>query len=70
MLLRVAGIDWGGPSFSVVVTVLLSGLLVGVVEELMYRGFAVKMIRAGGHGELAVAALSSDGASPSRTAPT
>lgn len=59
VLLRVAGIDWGGPSFSVVVTVLLSGLLVGVVEELMYRGFAVKMIRAGGHGELAVAALSS-----------
>ena len=59
VLLRVAGIDWGGPSFSVVVTVLLSGLLVGVVEELMYRGFAVKMIRAGGHGEFAVAALSS-----------
>ena len=64
VLLRVAGIDWGGPSFSVVVTVLLSGLLVGVVEELMYRGFAVKMIRAGGHGELAVAALSSGGVRP------
>ena len=59
VLLRVVGITWGGPSISVVVTVLLSGLLVGVVEELMYRGFAVKMIRAGGHGELAVAALSS-----------
>ena len=38
-------------------TVLLSGLLVGVVEELMYRGFAVKMVRSGGHGECAVAAL-------------
>ena len=38
-------------------TVLLSGLLVGVVEELMYRGFAVRMVRAGGHGERAVAAL-------------
>ncbi len=59
VLLRVLGINWGGPSMSVVATVLLSGLLVGVVEELMYRGFAVKMIRAGGHGELAVAALSS-----------
>jgi membrane protease YdiL (CAAX protease family) len=59
VLLRVAGIDWGGPPFAVVVTVLLSGLLVGVVEELMFRGFAVKMIRSGGHGELAVAALSS-----------
>jgi hypothetical protein len=55
--LRVLGIDWGRNSLAVVATVLVSGLLVGVVEELMYRGFAVRMVRSGGHGERAVAAL-------------
>lgn len=57
--LRVLGIDWGGPSVAVVVFMMLTGLMVGVVEELMFRGFAVKMLRAAGHGELAVAALAS-----------
>lgn len=55
--LRGLGIDWGRNSLAVVAMVLLSGLLVGVVEELMYRGFAVRMVRSGGHGERAVAAL-------------
>jgi uncharacterized protein len=55
--LRVLGIDWGRNTLPVVAAVLLSGLLVGVVEELMYRGFAVRMVRSGGHGERAVAAL-------------
>jgi hypothetical protein len=57
--LRVLDIDWGGPALSVVLFVLASGLMVGYVEELLYRGVAVKMLRAGGHRELAVAALSS-----------
>ncbi len=57
--LRVLGIDWGGPSIAVVAFMMLTGLMIGVVEELMFRGFAVKMIRAGGHGELTVAALAS-----------
>jgi hypothetical protein len=57
--LRVLGIDWGGPSIAVVAFMMLTGLMIGIVEELMFRGFAVKMIRAGGHGELAVAALAS-----------
>lgn len=56
--LRVLGIDWGGPAISVVAFMMLTGLMIGIVEELMFRGFAVRMFRAAGHGELAVAALS------------
>ena len=59
IVLRLLGIDWGGPSPAVVTLVLASGLLVGFVEELAYRGYAVKMLRDGGHGERAVAVLSS-----------
>lgn len=57
--LRVLDIDWGGPALSVVLFILASGLMVGYVEELLYRGIAVKMLRAAGHRELVVAALSS-----------
>jgi hypothetical protein len=39
--------------------VLVSGLLVGFVEEFLNRGIGVRMLRDGGHGEWAVAALSS-----------
>ena len=42
-----------------VVFLLATGLLIGFVEELAYRGLGVKMLRDGGHGEWAVAALSS-----------
>ncbi|HQR25504.1 MAG TPA: CPBP family intramembrane metalloprotease [Nocardioides sp.] len=59
ILLRVLDIDWGGPALSVVLLVLASGLMIGFVEELLYRGIAVKMLRAVGHGEWTVAALSS-----------
>lgn len=59
IVLRALDIDWGGPALSVVLLVLASGLLVGYVEELLYRGIAVKMLRAAGHRELVVAALSS-----------
>jgi hypothetical protein len=59
IVLRVLGIDWGGPSPGVVALVLLTGLLIGFVEELTFRGLGVKMLRDGGHGEWTVAALSS-----------
>ena len=59
IVLRVLDIDWGGPALSVVLLVMASGLLIGYSEELLYRGVAVKMLRAGGHREIGVAALSS-----------
>ena len=42
-----------------VALVLATGLLIGFVEELLTRGIGVKMLRDAGHGEWAVAALSS-----------
>jgi hypothetical protein len=59
VIMRVLGIDWGRHAVDVVAVVLVSGVLIGFVEELMYRGIGVKMLRAGGHGEFAVAALTS-----------
>ncbi len=59
ILLRLLGISWGDIPVGVIVLVLATGLLIGFVEELVYRGFGIKMLRDGGHGELAVAALSS-----------
>jgi membrane protease YdiL (CAAX protease family) len=59
IILRILDIDWGGPALSVVLLVLASGLLVGYSEELLFRGIAVKMLRAGGNGEFVVAVLSS-----------
>ena len=59
IMLRVFGIDWGRDAVDVVALVLATGLLIGYVEELLTRGIGVKMLRAGGHGEWVVAALSS-----------
>jgi uncharacterized protein len=59
IVLRVLGIDWGRNALPVVVVVLATGLLIGFVEELMFRGIGVKMLRDGGNGEFAVAALTS-----------
>ena len=59
IVLRVLGIDWGRHGFDVVALVMVTGLLVGFVEELLTRGIGIKMLRSGGHGEWAVAALSS-----------
>jgi membrane protease YdiL (CAAX protease family) len=56
---RILDIDWGGPALSVVLFVLASGLLIGYSEELLYRGVAVRMLRAGGHREFSVALISS-----------
>jgi hypothetical protein len=59
IILRVLDIDWGGPALSVVLLVMASGLMVGYVEELLFRGIAVKMLRAGGRREFSVALVSS-----------
>ena len=59
IVLRVLGIDWGQNGFEVVALVMATGLLIGFVEELLTRGICIKMLRSGGHGEWAVAALSS-----------
>ncbi|MGW6623717.1 CPBP family glutamic-type intramembrane protease [Nocardia sp. NPDC055002] len=57
IVLRVLGIDWGRHQADVVALMLGSGLLIGFAEELIFRGFGVKMLRDAGHGERAVAAL-------------
>jgi membrane protease YdiL (CAAX protease family) len=59
VVLRVFGIDWGKRTIAITALILATGLLIGFVEELVYRGIAVKMLRDGGHAEWAVAALSS-----------
>jgi membrane protease YdiL (CAAX protease family) len=59
IVMRAAGIDWGGRPLTISAFVLFSGLFVGFVEEMLCRGIAVKMLRDAGHGEFVVAALSS-----------
>ena len=59
VVLRLLGIDWAAYGVAVVVLMLATGLLIGFVEELTYRGVGVKMLRDGGHGEWVVAAVSS-----------
>jgi hypothetical protein len=59
IVLRVLDIDWGGPALSVVLLVMATGLMIGYVEELLFRGIAVRMLRAGGQREFAVALVSS-----------
>ncbi|MGW5920112.1 CPBP family intramembrane glutamic endopeptidase [Nocardia fluminea] len=59
IVVRVLGIDWGRHQVDVVALVLGTGLLIGFAEELTFRGFGVKMLRDAGHGEQAVAALTS-----------
>jgi hypothetical protein len=58
ILMRVFGIDWGGPALSVILMMLATGVLIGFSEELLYRGIAVKMLRSGGHREWSVAWVS------------
>lgn len=51
-------IDYGGAGLTLVFTWLLAGLAVGFVEELVTRGFVVKMMRESGHREIVVALAS------------
>lgn len=59
VVLRLLGIDWGSYGVAIAVFMLATGLLIGFVEELTYRGIGVKMLRDGGHREWRVAAVSS-----------
>ena len=59
VLARILGLDWAGPALAVVVAVMLTGLLIGFVEELLYRGIGIKMMRDGGHPEWLVALATS-----------
>lgn len=51
-------IDYGKAGIPLVGTWLFAGLFVGLVEELVTRGFVVNLMRKGGHGEIAVALAS------------
>jgi hypothetical protein len=58
IVMRVLGIDWGGPAVSVILLMLATGALIGFSEELLYRGIVVKMMRSGGRREFTVAWVS------------
>ena len=61
LLINVAAllsIDYGKAGMPLVGTWLLTGLFIGLVEELVTRGFVVNLMRKGGHGEIAVALAS------------
>ncbi|XPP26388.1 MAG: type II CAAX prenyl endopeptidase Rce1 family protein [Leucobacter sp.] len=59
ILLRLVGTDWTAYSLSVVLTLLITGLCIGLAEELLARGLAVNLLRRAGYGEKAVMLLSS-----------
>lgn len=58
-VLRFAAVDYAAFTTSTVLMILVTGLFIGFAEELLTRGFAVDLLRRGGHRELAVALLSS-----------
>ena len=58
-VLRFAAVDYARYTAGTVVMVLVTGLCVGVAEELLTRGLAVRLLRLAGYRELAVAASSS-----------
>lgn len=59
VLLRLIGTDWGRYTAAVVAVTLISGLFVGLAEELLFRGIVVSLLRKAGHKEWSVAAVSS-----------
>ena len=54
-----ASIDYPKAGPALVLSWLLTGLFVGFAEEVLTRGFAVTLMRKAGHGEVAVALVSS-----------
>lgn len=59
IVLRLIGIDYGAYGPGVIVTAFASGLLIGLSEEILFRGVAVTLLRRGGYSEWIVAAVSS-----------
>lgn len=59
IVLRLIGIDYGSFADGVVIVTLITGLFIGIAEELVTRGAGVALLRKAGHSELVVAVLSS-----------
>ena len=59
IVLRLIGIDYGSFPDGVVVVTLITGLFIGIAEELVTRGAGVTLLRKCGYSELLVAVLSS-----------
>lgn len=59
IVLRLIGIDYGAFKPEVIVLTLVTGLFIGIAEELVTRGAAVALLRKAGYRELVVAVLSS-----------
>lgn len=57
-LLRFATIDYGKAGAGTVAAWLFAGLAIGLAEELLTRGFVVKMLRSAGYREVSVALVS------------
>lgn len=57
--LRFATIDYGKAGAGIVAAWLFAGLAIGLAEELLTRGFVVKLMRNAGYREVAVALISS-----------
>ena len=57
-ILRFASIDYGKAGFAWVLSWLLAGLLIGFAEEVLTRGYVVRIMRGAGHSEIAVALVS------------
>lgn len=57
--LRLVGTNWSAYPVGVVLTMFLTGLCIGLAEELVTRGLAVNLLRRAGYGEKAVMLLSS-----------
>jgi len=59
IILRFIGLDYGSFPPGVVAVTLITGLFIGVAEELVTRGAGVALLRKAGHKELVVAVISS-----------
>ncbi|MEV4776537.1 CPBP family intramembrane metalloprotease [Microbacterium sp. LTA6] len=57
-VLRFATIDYGKAGVGIVVAWLVAGLFIGIAEELLTRGFVVKLMRKHGYTEIVVALVS------------
>lgn len=57
-VLRFAATDYAELGAGVVIAWLLTGLLIGFAEELLTRGYVVRIMRAAGHREIVVAVVS------------
>lgn len=57
-ILHLLSIDYGAAGLDFVFTWLLAGLMIGFAEEVITRGYVVRIMRSAGHREIAVASVS------------